>query len=64
MNNSGWTKNPRLCPRSSLVSTRTITKGEFWRARAREREARAQARGVGITTLGVDGVVADKAKTH
>jgi hypothetical protein len=37
------------------------TRGESWKARAHEREETVQARTVGITDLGADRVVADKA---
>jgi hypothetical protein len=39
-------------------------KGESWKARAREREETVQARTVGITDLGAERVVADKAQTY
>jgi hypothetical protein len=38
--------------------------GESWKARAREREETVQARTVGITDLGAERVVADKAGTY
>jgi hypothetical protein len=39
-------------------------RGESWKARAREREQTVRARTVGITDLGADRVVADKAQTY
>jgi hypothetical protein len=39
-------------------------RGESWKARAREREETVQARTVGITELGADRVVAEKAQTY
>jgi hypothetical protein len=39
-------------------------RGESWKARAREHEETVQARTVGITDLGADWVVADKAQTY
>jgi len=48
--------------RSSLV--KTCEKGESWRARASDSIGSVQARTVGITSSGVDRVVADKAQTH
>ena len=39
-------------------------RGESWKARAREREETVQARTVGITDLGAERVVADKAQTY
>ena len=39
-------------------------RGESWKARAREREETVQAGTVGITDLGADRVVADKAQTY
>jgi hypothetical protein len=50
--------------RSSLVSRHTTTKGQGLEARARKRAGSVQARTVGITALGVERVVADKAQTH
>jgi hypothetical protein len=38
--------------------------GESWKAPAREREETVQARTVGITDLGADREVADKAQTY
>ena len=39
-------------------------RGESWKARAREREETVQAWTVGITDLGAERAVADKAQTH
>jgi hypothetical protein len=39
-------------------------RGESWKARAREREETVQARTVGITDLGAERVVVDKAQTY
>ena len=39
-------------------------RGESWRARASEPTGSVQARTVAITASGVDGVVADKARTY
>jgi hypothetical protein len=39
-------------------------RGESWKARAREREETVQAQDVGITDLGAERVVADKAQTY
>jgi hypothetical protein len=40
------------------------TTGESWKARPREREGGVQAQAVGITALGVDWVVDDKAEAY
>ena len=39
-------------------------RGKSWRPRAHKREGSVQARAVGITAVGVDRVVADKAQTY
>jgi hypothetical protein len=47
-----------------LVSRHATPRGESWKARAREREETVQAQTVGITELGAERAVADKAQTH
>ena len=50
--------------RSSLFYRLTKIKGESWKARAAEPKGSVQAQAVGITTLGAERVVADKAQTY
>ena len=47
-----------------MISSYATTKGRVMEARAREREETVQVRTVGITDLGADRVVADKAQTY